>query len=117
VFSLYEADGDTARASLGITRAGTAVLNLYDSSEALRATMQVSSADAQAHVNLMDEISRGRVQLGLSEDGSTGVVILDQWGHRRATLNVTAEGEPVLAFFDSNDAPLGGFINRRFASF
>ncbi len=112
--SLVAADGDTQRASLGITSAGTATLKLYDEREILRAAMQAAPAGAQAHFSLADAVGRARVQILLYEDGSAGVSISDWWGNRRAALNVSPEGEPVLGFFDEDGRPIGGFFDGQF---
>ncbi len=113
--SLFENDGDTLRATLGVTSNGTAILNLYDRQDNLRATVQVDPTKPEAQFSLADELGRARLQAGLHEDGTAGIVMFDRWGHRRAALNVADDGDPVLGFLDADGKATGGFVNGQFS--
>ena len=64
------------------------------------------------NISLRDAVGRTKTQLSLDQRGGTGIIVTDNWGIRRASLQVSEEGQPALLFFDEDGKmiPGGGIV-------
>ena len=85
-------------------RMATGAVLLFSSAMVLmaQATPQiVDSVDARQFV-LHDSSGRVRAALGMAEDGSVGLDLVDAKDRSRVTLDLASDGTPGLDFFDEN---------------
>jgi hypothetical protein len=102
------ASSTTIRASLGISSDDVALLNLFDEQQRLRANVVVDASGAHSIMSLRDEVGRAIVQLSHTKDHGAGVIVSNQWGHRRVAVQVNEGGHPSLLFFDEDGNVIGG---------
>ncbi len=106
--TLIDADSGKLRAELAIVGGGQkAVLNLRDSNENRRVSLEVY--EAGAHVSLRDEVQRIRTQMYLEFQGErgAGLSIADQGGNTRVLLYGFPDGASGLGFYDAEGNVVG----------
>jgi hypothetical protein len=105
-FVLHDSSGKV-RAALGMTDDGAVGLNLVDSKDRSRITLDVA-ANGTPGLDFFDQDGKMRATLAMGPDGNAGVGLYGPDGHLRTSIDVPVGKTPGLAFYNQEGKPAWG---------
>jgi hypothetical protein len=105
-FVLHDSTGKV-RGALGITDDGSVGLNLVDSKDRTRISLDVAS-NGTPGLDFYDQDGKLRGLFAVGPDGTPGVGLYGSDGHLRTSLDVPAGKSPGLAFYHDDGKPAWG---------
>ena len=105
-FVLHD-NGGKVRAVLGMTDDGAVGLNLVDSKDRSRITLDVAS-NGTPGLDFFDQDGKMRATLAMGPEGNAGVGLYGPDGHLRTSIDVPAGKIPGIAFYNQEGKPAWG---------